>query len=115
MNKYNDDDIGSKGSKQYLTNQVQIINLYGNVFINIHIRRYTKWSSQDTRIVKDYFQKYITDTTDTRTTRSLPPKSEVMAFLSKNDILQGHENKFMLVRTKIFNEKKKFINSFKGH
>ena len=77
-----------------------------------HIRRYTKWSSEDTRIVKDYFQKYITDT---KTTGALPQKSEVMAFLSKNDILQGHENKYLLVRTKIFNEKKKFRYSFKEH
>ena len=76
------------------------------------IRTYTRWSSEDTRIVKDYFKKYITDT---ETTGSLPPKSEVMLFLSKNEILQGHENKYMLVRTKIFNEKKKFRFSFKAH
>ena len=76
------------------------------------IRIYTRWSSEDTRIVKDYFKKYITDT---ETTGSLPPKSEVMLFLSKNEILQGHENKYMLVRTKIFNEKKKFRFSFKAH
>ena len=76
-----------------------------------HFRRYTKWSSEDTRIVKGYFQKYITDT---QTTGSLPSKNEIMKFLSKNDILQGHKNKYMLVRTKVFNEKKKFRYSFKG-
>ena len=77
-----------------------------------HIRRYTKWSPEDTRIVKDYFHKYITDT---ETTGSLPPKSEIMWFLSKDDILQGHENEYMLFRTKIFNEKKKFRFSLKAH
>ena len=61
--------------------------------------------------MKDYFQKYITNT---ETIGSLPPKSEVMVFLSKNGILQGHENKYMLVSTKVFNEKK-FRCSFKGH
>ena len=53
-------------------------------------RTYTRWSSEDTRIVKNFSQKYITDT---ETTGSLPPKSVVMLFLSKNEILQGHENK----------------------
>ena len=76
-----------------------------------HIRRYTKWSSEDTETVKSYFHIYIVNT---QSSGSLPPKSEIMEFLNRHDILHGHENKHMLVRTKVFNEKKKLMSSFKG-
>ncbi|GFR81265.1 gamma-glutamyltranspeptidase 1 [Elysia marginata] len=81
----------------------------GKVIPKKHARTYTKWSSEDTSIVKSYFQKYISDT---QTSGSLPPKSEIMEFLSTHDILHGSENKHWLVRTKVFNEKKKFRNYF---
>ena len=74
-------------------------------------RTYTKWSSEDTKLVNSYFQKYIVDT---QTNGSLPPKCEILKFLSMHDILQGHENIYQLVRTKVFNEKKKFRNCFNG-
>ncbi|KAK3801391.1 hypothetical protein RRG08_059093 [Elysia crispata] len=76
-----------------------------------HICRYTKWSSEDTETVKSYFHIYIAST---QSSGSLPPKSEIMEFLNRHDILHGHENKHVLVRTKVFNEKKKFMSSFKG-
>ncbi|KAK3757521.1 hypothetical protein RRG08_050403 [Elysia crispata] len=76
-----------------------------------HICWYTKWSSEDTDTVKSYFHIYIAST---QSSGSLPPKSEIMEFLNRHDILHDHENKYMLVRSKVFNEKKKFMSSFKG-
>ena len=67
--------------------------------------------SEDTETVKSYFHIYIANA---QVSGSLPPKSEIMEFLNRHDILHAHENKYMLVRTKVFNEKKKFMNSFKG-
>ena len=67
-------------------------------------RTYTKWSSEDTKLVNSYFQKCIVDT---QTNGSLPPKTERLNFFSMHDILQGHDNKYQLVTTKVFNEKKK--------
>ena len=51
------------------------------------------------------FSQYIVDT---QTNGSLSPKCEILKFFSMYDILLGHENKYRLVRTKVFNEKKKF-------
>ncbi|RUS68728.1 hypothetical protein EGW08_023510, partial [Elysia chlorotica] len=68
-------------------------------------RRYTKWSEQDSRLIKEYFHNYIVDTS---TKGRLPPKSEIVKFLADHEILNDHNNKALLVRTKIFNEKKKF-------
>ena len=83
----------------------------GKVTPKKYSRTYTKWSSEDTKLVNSYFQKYIVDT---QTNGSLSPKCEILKFLSMHDILQGHDNKYQLVRTKVFNEKKKFRNCFKG-
>ncbi|RUS79961.1 hypothetical protein EGW08_012262 [Elysia chlorotica] len=52
-----------------------------------HIRRYTKRSSEDTETVKSYFHIYIANT---QTSGSLPPKSDIMEFLKRHDILHGH-------------------------
>lgn len=68
-------------------------------------RQYTKWSDCESDIINSYFKKYITDTSNKG---CLPSKKDILKFLSEYKILEGCENKATLVRSKIFNEKKKF-------
>ena len=68
-------------------------------------RNYTKWSEAESNLVKEYFKDYISDTTNNG---RLPGKHEVLKFLEEVSILEGYENKIHLVKTKVFNEKKKY-------
>lgn len=68
-------------------------------------RKYTKWSDNDSRLVREYFHNYIVDISNKG---RLPRKEEITKFLADHQILEGHNGKEALVRTKVFNEKKKF-------
>ncbi|GFR97225.1 histone-lysine N-methyltransferase SETD8-A [Elysia marginata] len=67
-------------------------------------RNYSKWKETESNLFKKQFKDYITDTTNDG---RLPGKHEVLKFLEEVSILEGHKNKVHLVKTKIFNEKKK--------
>ena len=68
-------------------------------------RQYTKWDEEESKLIKHYFEEYITDTTNKG---RLPGKKEVLKFLEINPILQGHKNKVYRIKTKVFNEKKTY-------
>ncbi|XP_035827140.1 uncharacterized protein LOC101860428 isoform X2 [Aplysia californica] len=70
-------------------------------------RRYTRWTEEDCALIKTHFKHYITDTSNKG---RLPGKKEVLAFLEKYKILEGHNDKISLVKSKVFNEKTKYRN-----
>ena len=70
-------------------------------------RTYTRWTEEDCALIKTHFKHYITDTSNQG---RLPGKKEVWAFLEKYKILEGHNDKVRLVKTKVFNETAKYRN-----
>ena len=77
-------------------------------------RRYCKWSMKNTEIIKEYFSKYIQDTSSNGVQGSLPSQGDIANFLVTHPIFKDSEgSKFSskehinLVKTKVFNERKK--------
>ena len=74
-------------------------------------RRYTKWNDHDSLIARNYFIDFIMNKEYTGVKGSLPGKKMINAFLEKHSIFQGtslsHDTCVSLVKTKIFNERKK--------
>ena len=76
------------------------------------IRRYRKWSQGDAAKVAAYFTTFIDDTENLTTSKgSLPSKKSVEEFLEKNSIFNdehvSHNELISLIKTKVFNERKK--------
>ena len=76
------------------------------------IRRYRKWSQCDTAKVTAYFRTFIDDIDNlTKSRGSLPSKKNVEDFLLKNidfhDEDISHNELISLIKTKVFNERKK--------
>jgi len=70
-------------------------------------RIYTKWTEHDSKLVICHFKHHITDNTNKG---RLPGKREVLDFLEKHSVLEGCADKVKLIKTKVYNEKKKFRN-----
>ena len=69
--------------------------------------RSTKCNEKDSELIKQHLKQYITDTTNKG---MLPEKAKVQKFLGNSHILEGHENNVNLVKTKVFNDKRKYRN-----
>ena len=77
-------------------------------------RRYCKWSMKNTELVKEFFSSYVQDTSSTGVQGSLPSHCDIAKFLVTHPIFNDTEvSKFSskeqinLVKTKVFNERKK--------
>lgn len=74
-------------------------------------RRYFKWSDDQTRTVRSYFNNYISNVRITGTKGALPGKSQILAFIENS--LLFHESdipedeQISLIKTKVFNERTK--------
>ncbi|GFR80622.1 histone-lysine N-methyltransferase SETD8-A [Elysia marginata] len=78
------------------------------------VRRYFRWDATATQLVKDYFHQYLTAGFDSK--GSLPGKSQVIEFLREFPILEKftESEKIDLVKTKVFNERKKLRSNLEA-
>ena len=89
-------------------------NITTNATESTKTRRYVQWKEHEYELVKRHFRSYIEDRSAVGVKGPLPGKSDLLSFLKQNPILGDHPDtkRVAILKTKIFNERKKYRKVF---
>ncbi|GFR59620.1 histone-lysine N-methyltransferase SETD8-A [Elysia marginata] len=89
-------------------------NITTNTTKSTKTRRYVQWKEHEYELVKRHFRSYIEESSAGGFKGPLPGKSDLLSFLKQNPILGDHPDtkRIDILKTKIFNERKKYRSVF---
>ncbi|GFR91066.1 histone-lysine N-methyltransferase SETD8-A [Elysia marginata] len=103
--------ISSKDNLEMATSKQ---NITTNTTKSTKTRRYVQWKEHEYELVKRHFRSYIEDSSAVGVNGPLPGKLGLLSFLKQNPILGDHPDtkRIDILKTKIFNERKKYRSVF---